>query len=262
MRGSPIVRRVALAAAALLVALAAFAGVRYFSSAPKPPGAPTGVAGVAKVGHVEVTWRPVEGADDYLLIRDDLVVADGPEPRGVDATVTKGKHAYRVQASTRGVPSPMSAPVQVEAGEGWGAGAPLVALLPRLLPAAPKTDGPWEKLHCNWQIKPGRNELGPSETGAGPVGMRNRLMCGSKMKWGLHAMWFYSKDAVDGYLRDVIPDAQAFRWNHGSGFFLTSRGEGYLKFDDPRLSLIVLGINRTDSTAKDPVVQMANQLPI
>lgn len=262
MKRSAAVRWGALAVAVVVAAAIGFVVVRMVSPTGRAPKAPTGLSASVKVGHVELAWQPVPGSDRYLLLRDDQVVYAGAEPRGTDATVTKGKHVYRVQAQDHGVPSAMSQPITVEAGEGWGEGAPLVNLLPKLLPAAPRTDGPWEKLHCNWQIRPGRNELGPSEAGAGAVGMRYRLICGSQMKWGLHSMWFYSKDAVDGYLSDVISNAEAFRWNHGSGFYLASRGEGYLKFDDPKLSLIVVGITRQDSKTKAGLIEMANRLPV
>lgn len=254
---------VGLFAAAVATAVAVFAGVRVVDPGPTAPPVPTGLAMTAQTGHVSATWRPVAGADRYVLLRGDQVVYAGVEPHGVDETVTKGRHTYRVQASRRGVPSPLSAPVDVEAKEGWGLSAPLVDLLPKLLPAAPRTAGPWRGLHCNWQIRPGRNELGPAEHGAGIVGMRFRLICGANLQLALHAMWFYSKDAVDGYLSGLSAESESVRWNHGSGYWYTAKNEGYLKFDDPKLSLIVLGVGRTDRRAtRADFLELANDLPI
>lgn len=256
-------RTAAVAGAALVTALVVYAGVRLLSPGPSAPPAPSALRATVGVGQVNVQWPAVGRADTYVLLRDDQVVYTGPQPRGVDATVTKGRHTYRVQASTNGVPSPMSEPVVVTAGDGWGVGAPLVAMLPKVLPAAPKVDGPWRALHCNWQIRPGRNELGPSEHGAGTIGMRYRLVCGANLTVALHAMWFSSKDAVDGYLSRITRDSEALRWNHGSGFWYTAKNEGYLKFDDPKLALIVLGVGRTDhKTTRADFLDLANELPI
>lgn len=262
MSGS-VWRTAAVAIGAVTVAVAVFTTVRVVSPGPSAPPVPTGLIVEAGVGKVDAHWQPSPGADHYVLLRDDEVVYAGAEPRGVDVTVTKGKHSYRVQASAHGVPSALSSPVVAEAGDGWGAGAPLVALLPKLLPAAPRIDGPWRELHCNWQIRPGTNEIGPSEHGTGVLGMRYRLICGASLMVGLHAMWFTSKDAVDGYLSRVRTNSEALRWNHGSGFWYTAKDEGYLKFDDPRLSLIVIGVGRTDrKTTKSDFLDLANELPI
>ncbi|GAB10316.1 hypothetical protein GOARA_056_00630 [Gordonia araii NBRC 100433] len=256
-------RVIALACAAVVVAFTAFAGVHLLSPGPSAPPTPSGLNLQPEPGRVDAQWQPVDGADHYLLLRGDQVVYAGSEPRGRDETATKGRHTYRVQASRRGVPSPMSEPVTVETQEGWGAAAPLVNLLPKLLPAAPKVDGPWRKLHCNWQIRPGRNEMGPAEHGAGVVGMRYRLICGASLEVALHAMWFFSKDAVDGYMSRVTTDSEALRWNHGSAFWYAAKNEGYLKFDDPKLSLIVVGVGRTDrKTTRADFLALANELPI
>lgn len=256
-------RTAALIAAALVTALLVYGGVRLLSPGPSAPRTPTGLELTVGSGKISAKWQAVDGADRYLLLRGDEVVYAGEQPRGVDATVTKGRHTYRVQASKRGVPSPVSKPVTVEAGEGWGVGAPLVAQLSKLLPAAPKTDGPWRKLRCNWQIRPGRNEIGPSERGSGSLGMRYRLICGAGLNIAVHAMWFVSKDAVDGYMSRVIADSESLRWNHGSGFWLGSQREGYLKFDDPKLSLIVLGVAQTDRPGtRADFLTTANDLPI
>ncbi|GED96878.1 fibronectin type III domain-containing protein [Gordonia crocea] len=257
-------RTVALLAAALVTALVAYGGVRFLSPGGSAPAAPTGLELTVGVGNVSAKWQSVTGADRYLLLRGDEVVYAGAEPHGTDVTVTKGRQTYRVQAIARGVSSALSEPRTTEAGEGWGVGAPLVALFPKLLPPAPKTEAQWRGLRCNWQIRPGRNELGPSEHGAGSLGMRYRLICAADMVLSLHTMWFTSKDAVDGYMSKVIRDSQALRWNHGSGFWLGSTNEGYLKFDDPKLSLVVIGIAHSDNKpgSRSEFLTVANDLPI
>lgn len=256
---------VVIAVLAVLALIGGFFAVRAVgrTAGPATPAAPGLTVGT---GTVTATWPAVEGARSYQLRRGDEIVYSGTDTRATDTTVTKGTRKYTVVAvGDDGILSHPSASASIDAGPGWGLYAPLIAQLPKLLPQAPDQTG-WNGISCVWMLKPATNERGPSESGAGEVWTKLRIRCASSgFDTAMQVMWFDDKDGLDGALGTIAQGGQAFRWAHGTGYYLTGADTGHaiLRLDEPGLDNILIGVaDGLRPLSNDQLLAMSNSLPI
>lgn len=226
------------------------------------PASPTGLQLTRGTGQVTATWQPVAGADGYQLVRGDVVVYDGKDTKAVDQTVTAGAHTYRVQAVRRDAVSAPGESRTIDAGQGWGLYAPLIAEFPALLPQAPDAKG-WDDLTCLWMLNPVRGERGPSESGVGEVWTKLRIRCADPgLTIAMHVFWFDDKDGLDGALSQFAETGTPIKWNQGTGYVVPGDGSIYVKFDDPARRLAVIAMKGVTSTmTSKELLDLANSLP-
>lgn len=245
---------------AAVVAVGGFVVVRSVT-APDAPDTPGGLTLQARPGRVVASWDPVSGASAYQLLRGDgYVVHQGPETSAEDVSVPAGEHDYRVIAIRAGVYSEPGPVQRVRTGASWGEFAPLVAQFPELLPQAPDTAAQWMNTECIRRYSGGRDEVGPSETGAGQVRTVFVVRCAAgSVDRPFGVFWFASRDALNAEYSRSSETSRPVRWRHGTGL-IDENGRGVFKItDDPSRELAMIVVLETDG---QDILDMVDSLPL
>jgi len=252
---------VAIALAAVIVLVGALLLTRYLVGGGGAPAVPSGLSVSDQDGRIRAVWNQVDGADSYLLLRDEgAVVYSGPDSAAVDDTVTRGEHRYSVIAVAHGVPSAASEISTVTVGDTWGSWAPLVAELPDLLPQFPDQTG-WRELTCMPMARASVPEVGDGPYGTDRPINRARLACESDRVGALHVTWQASEQGTEAYLADLasLPTASPVTWRHGTGYYFSDTTELVLRPSTP--STVVFSLS-ADKASKDDLLGTANDLPL
>ncbi|MGB6038832.1 MAG: hypothetical protein WBG39_03130 [Gordonia sp. (in: high G+C Gram-positive bacteria)] len=223
--------------------------------------APEGLQAKASVGVVEISWNSVEGADQYMLVRDDgEVIYAGDETRYSDFSAKFGERRYVVISTVDGRESPASAETVVKVDSGWGDWGSYAAEFPKLLPRTPKQVG-WQQSTCQWMIRPDRAELGSGPQGSGhPVG-RARIACMSPDSVALQVVWVASAEEVDEFFgrASAFDGAEAISWRYGTGYVRIQAGEIYIRADDRNDVFFAIG---KSGATKSELIRLANSMDL
>lgn len=253
---------IVVAVGAILLLVAALFATRALFGGTSAPDEPTGLSVNFDKARVAAIWNGSDGADSYILTRDDgVVVYAGPETKASDDTASQGKRSYRVQAVRQGVMSRATEDSTVEVGPTWGAAAPLVAQFPAMLPQSPDASG-WRNVYCFPGIRANNDELGSGIGGSERLGNLARLTCRSSEVDALQVNWLASKEPIDAMYSKISsqPGAQPIKWRHGTGYVLEGPGEAYLRMDDHDTVHLLLRLR--PKANKEQLVEAANDLPI
>ncbi|ALG83770.1 serine/threonine-protein kinase [Gordonia phthalatica] len=112
-------------------------------STPDQPDAKVTAAGV------ELSWKLVSGAENYLVKQDDTVIAVTTDPSYVLQSPLPGKHSYSIAArSTSSDGSGFSPAADLAVTSTWGEFLDIAKLYPDLIPSTPVNTSGYDALWC------------------------------------------------------------------------------------------------------------------
>lgn len=243
----------------VVIGLAAYFGVK---AAVEPSvAAPSGLAVQVDDGVVHAAWNPVDGSDQYLLIREDGSVAySGAQTTGTDVSATAGAERYQVIAVDDGHESDPSSESTVKVDDTWGYLSEFAAQFPQVIAPTPSKEG-WQGGTCMPIVRADRAELGAGVTGSGrPMG-KARIACNPSDRITVHFIWMVSKDAVNSSFEYLSNQSgvESVRWKCGTGYFDSDHSQLYLRVEFREDLFIGIGI--TDAREAE-LLDLANSLPI
>ncbi len=138
-----------LATAAIAVAAAVGIGAGFLWISGTALDTPADFTAESSAQGVELSWDRVSGANEYVVMEDDVVVRTVSDTNVVLSAPLPGEHVYSVAArstSRGGSDFASSDPVNVTLT--WGALREVVEMFPELVPATPVSTNGFEAMKC------------------------------------------------------------------------------------------------------------------